>query len=151
MTTFKQQPIISAPGMDTNLKNPGSDVFHRVKSGDTNGAFSAVEIVTQPGQGVKVHVHTHEDELVYVLEGEVEVSLGDQKMTATAGVLAVLPRGIPHGFQNIGSTPSRIFDVISPGNFDNYFVELHNAYNGTDQADEATLSALAEKFSISYL
>ena len=151
MNAIKQQPILSVPGKDTNLANPGSDVFHRVKSGDTNGVFSTVEIVTQPGQGVKVHVHTHEDELVYVIEGEIEVTLGEQKMKATAGVLALLPRGIPHGFSNIGSQPSRILDVIMPGNFDNYFVELHNLYNGANKADEAKLAALAAKFDIRYL
>jgi quercetin dioxygenase-like cupin family protein len=151
MAVIKQQPILSVPGQDTNIGFPGSEVFHRAKSGDTGGVFSAVELVTQPGQGVQVHVHDHEDELVYVVEGEIEVTLGDQKMTATVGILALLPRGIPHGFTNVGNRPSRVLDVILPGSFDNYFVELHNLYDSSGQADEAKLNALAERYGIRYL
>jgi uncharacterized cupin superfamily protein len=65
-----------------------------------------------------------EDELVYLLEGEIEVTLGNQKMKAVPGVMSLLPRGIPHGFTNIGNKPSRLLDTILPGQFDNYFVEL---------------------------
>jgi quercetin dioxygenase-like cupin family protein len=113
--------------------------------------FSVVELVTEPGQGVSLHVHTHEDELVYVVDGQLEVTLGDQKMTATAGVLALLPRGIPHGFTNTGGTPSRLLDVILPGTFDNYFVALHNLFDGVGVADEAKLNELAETYGIRYL
>jgi hypothetical protein len=47
--------------------------------------------------------------------------------------------------------PSRILDVILPDNFDNSFVELHNAYNCTDRAGKTALNGLAEKFGIRYL
>lgn len=151
MATLAQQPIVSLPGQDTNIGVPGSAIFHRAKSSDTNGVFSVVELVTEPGQGVSLHVHTHEDELVYVVDGQLEVTLGDQKMTATAGVLALLPRGIPHGFTNTGGTPSRLLDVILPGTFDNYFVALHNLFDGAGMADEAKLNELAETYGIRYL
>ncbi len=151
MAEIKQQPILSLPDKDTNIGFPGTDIFHRAKSGDTDQVFSAVELVTQPGQGVMVHVHDYEDELVYVVDGEIEVTLGDQTMTATAGVLALLPRGIPHGFTNIGNKPSRVLDVILPGKFDQYFVELHNLYANSDTPDEAKLNELAEKYGIRYL
>ena len=150
-TKHTQQPILSVPNQDANIGIPGNDIFHRAKSADTGGVFSSVELVSQPGQGVSLHVHEDEDELVYVIDGEIEVTLGDQTMTATAGVLALLPRGIPHGFTNIGDKPSRILDVILPGKFDQYFVELHNLYANSDTPDEAKLNELAEKYGIRYL
>ena len=76
---------------------------HKVNSRDTNGVFSVVEVVTPPQGKVALHVHEREDELVYVLEGTLEVTLGGQTMTATKGVVALLPRGIPHGFTNVGA------------------------------------------------
>lgn len=151
MAQIKQQPILSLPDQDENVGFPGTDVFHRATSAATGGVFSVVELVTQPGEGVLAHVHEHEDELVYVVEGTIEVTLGDQTMTATQGVLALLPRGIPHGFTNIGEHPSRVLDVILPGNFDNYFVELHNLTTKNGQADDDKLTVLADKYSIRYL
>ena len=151
MAEIKQQPILSLPDKDDNIGFPGTDIFHRAKSSNADQVFSAVELVTQPGEGVMVHVHDYEDELVYVVDGEIEVTLGDQTMTATAGVLALLPRGIPHGFTNIGNKPSRVLDVILPGKFDRYFVELHNLYANSDTPDEAKLNELAEKYGVRYL
>jgi quercetin dioxygenase-like cupin family protein len=109
-----------------------------------------MEFVTPPGKGVTLHVHEREDELVYLLEGEIEVTLGNQKMKAIPGVMALLPRGIPHGFTNIGNKPSRLLDTILPGQFDNYFVELAALYAAGDPSEEQ-IDALSRKYRITYL
>jgi quercetin dioxygenase-like cupin family protein len=109
-----------------------------------------MEFVTPPGKGVALHVHEREDELVYLLEGEIEVTLGNQKMKAVPGVMALLPRGIPHGFTNIGNNPSRLLDTILPGQFDNYFVELA-ALSAEGDPSEEQIDALSRKYRIRYL
>jgi quercetin dioxygenase-like cupin family protein len=147
---FKQGPILVPPGGGEELNIPGSQFFHKVKSKDTNGVFSVIEIVTPPGKGVALHVHEREDELVYLLEGEIEVTLGNQKMKAVPGVMALLPRGIPHGFTNIGNKPSRLLDTILPGQFDNYFVELAALFAAGDPS-EKQIDALSRKYAIKYL
>ena len=150
MTQIQQQPIVSAPGGGDRLNIAGSEILHRANSGETDGVFSVVELVNDPGTGVSLHVHEHEDELAYVLDGEIEVTLGDDKMKAVPGVLALLPRDIPHGFTNTGAKPSRILDVIMPGRFDQYFVDMHNLYlNGEPAQDKA--DELARKYGIRYL
>ena len=145
-----QEPILVPPGEGEKLNIAGSPIFHKVKSKDTNGVFSVVEIVTPPGKGVALHVHEREDELVYLLEGEIEVMLGDQKMKAIPGVLALLPRGIPHGFKNVGHKPSRVLDTILPGQFDNYFVELAGLFTSGEPSQEQN-DALSRKYRIKYL
>jgi quercetin dioxygenase-like cupin family protein len=146
----KQEPILVPPGGGEQLNIAGSPIFHKVKSKDTNGVFSVMEFVTPPGKGVALHVHEREDELVYLLEGEIEVTLGDQKMKAVPGVMALLPRGIPHGFTNIGNKPSRLLDTILPGRFDNYFVELAALFAAGDPS-EAQIDGLSRKYRIKYL
>jgi quercetin dioxygenase-like cupin family protein len=106
--------------------------------------------LTPPQGKVALHVHEREDELVYVLDGTIEVTLGDQTMTAAAGVVALLPRGIPHGFTNIGQTPSRVLDTILPGGFDAYFVEAAALYANGEPAAE-NVDALSRKYAIRYL
>lgn len=132
------------------LNIAGGEFIHKVKSADTNNVFSVIEIHTPPGESVAAHVHENEDEIVYVLEGEIEVSLGDQTMLAVPGVMALLPRGIPHGFTNVGDTPSVVLDTILPGQFDNYFVEMAALYNNGEPTQEE-VDALSEKFSIRYV
>ena len=147
---FKQDPILVMPGGGDELLMAGSQFLHKVKSGDTNDVFSVIEIISPPGKGVSLHVHEHEDELVYLLDGEIEVTLGDQTMTAVSGVMALLPRGIPHGFVNNSDKPSKLLVTILPGPFDNYFVELAGLYSQGEPSDEA-VDALSKKYSIQYL
>ena len=148
--SFKQDPIVVLPDRGDSLEIAGGKFIHKVKSVDTNNVFSVVEILTPPGKGVSLHVHEKEDELVYLLQGEIEVTLGDQSMRAVPGVMALLPRGIPHGFTNVGDTPSIVIDTILPGAFDNYFAEMAALYESGEPTEEE-VDALSEKYSIKYL
>ena len=150
MNEFRQEPIVVPPNTGEELNIAGSPIFHKIKSKDTNGVFSVMEFVTPPGKGVALHVHEREDELVYLLDGEIEVTLGDQKMKAVPGVMALLPRGVPHGFTNIGNKPSRLLDTILPVAFDNYFVELAPLFSAGDPSEEES-DALSKKYRIKYL
>ena len=147
---FHQEPVVVLPDSGEQLNIAGSKILHKIKSSATNGVFSVMEIVTPPGKGVALHVHEREDELVDLLEGEIEVTLGNQKMKAVPGVLALLPRGIPHGFTNIGNKPSRLLDTILPGQFDNYFVELAALFAAGEPSEEQ-IDALSRKYRIKYL
>ena len=47
-----------------------------------------------------------------------------ERRTVSAGDCAILPRGIPHGFRNVGETPVRFVCVITPGGLEEYFLEV---------------------------
>jgi mannose-6-phosphate isomerase-like protein (cupin superfamily) len=60
---------------------------------------------------------------LYVLEGEVEFVLGEDAIPAGAGSCAYAPRGALHAFKNVGTSPSRVLVVYSPGGFEKFFLE----------------------------
>jgi len=96
-----------------------------VKGEDTDGHFALVEHPIAPrALAGPMHVHEHEDEYSYVLEGEVGFQVGDEVFSAGRGQLVAKPRGIWHGFWNAGEAPARVLELISPAGFENYFVEL---------------------------
>src|SRR5215470_2829312 len=45
---------------------------------DTGGAYCLLEVSLAPGIGVPRHTHTREDEVYFVLAGELEVAVGDE-------------------------------------------------------------------------
>jgi mannose-6-phosphate isomerase-like protein (cupin superfamily) len=49
-----------------------------VQKKDSNGAFSLLEAILVPGNEPPPHVHTREDELFYVLEGDFDVFVGEE-------------------------------------------------------------------------
>jgi quercetin dioxygenase-like cupin family protein len=96
-----------------------------VRSEDTGGRFSLVaHPIAARALAGPMHVHEHEDEYSYVLEGEVGFQVGDDVFTAGPGQLVAKPRGIWHGFWNAGDEPARVLELISPGGFERYFAEL---------------------------
>lgn len=144
-----QAPVVTTPDDDTRLNIGGSQLARKIRSDDTNGAFSVVEFISEPGEGVGLHTHNDEDELVYLLEGEIEVTLGDATMPAKPGTCALLPRDIPHGYVNTGETPSRLLAVLLPGKLDNFFLALSREL-AADREHEEHITKLCHSFGLTF-
>lgn len=87
----------------------------------TNGAYSLLEFTSPASSGPPLHVHTNEDEAIYVIEGEITYKIGDQTLKAGAGAFVLLPKGIPHTFRV--ETPAKALTILSPPGFESYFME----------------------------
>jgi uncharacterized cupin superfamily protein len=59
------------------------------------------------------HFHTHEDELVFVIEGEVVLRTDEGEQTLTAGMCAGFPAGVRNGHQlaNRSARPARYLEI----------------------------------------
>lgn len=91
----------------------------------TGGAFSLTEIVFQPGsQGTPLHLHTREEETYYVIEGELEVHVGDQKFVLASGGSVLLPRDVKHKVFPVGDKLTRVLMIISPPGLENMLMQL---------------------------
>ncbi len=103
----------------------GFGARYLIESAETEGRFGLVEHPIAPrALAAPLHVHEHEDEYTFVLEGLVGVRIGDEERVAGPGELVVKPRGIPHAFWNAGDEPARVLELISPAGFEAYFAEI---------------------------
>ena len=82
---------------------------------ESNGAYSVVEILSQPGDSTPMHVHQHEDEHFLILEGTARVVRGDETFDAPAGTTLALPRHIPHAWGNASNATLRMVVTCWPG------------------------------------
>lgn len=97
-------------------------LFHwLVPSELTSGALALADVTVRAGTEPPPHAHTHEDELFYVLEGELEVVVGETKRHAGVGQAVHLPRGSVHGFRVL-SPRARFLMLLTPGGLDRAFV-----------------------------
>ena len=120
---------------------PGERCLIRVPAADTNGAYSLVEIVSDPGDGTPLHVHQNEDEYLFVLEGTARVAVGDKIFDAQAGTMVRLPRNIPHAWGNRSDLRLRIAGICYPGGVE----EALRIVAGGGLID---IPALAERFGV---
>lgn len=97
-------------------------VLARIKATgeQTGGAFALVDELCPPGYATPLHIHHAEDEAFYVLEGEVTIFCGDERLKAGAGTYAFGPRNVPHGFRVEGNEPARLLILATPSGFDQF-------------------------------
>lgn len=140
-------PILRLPGEGKAVGVLSDRSTFKVLSEETDGAYAILEQVIPAGHGPPLHVHRHETEVFYVLEGQFEFTVGEKHVTAPQGTLLAGPRDIPHTFRNIGSTPGRILLTVIPGRFANYFIEVDNI----PDRDLATIKRICAKYDVEIL
>ena len=87
---------------------------------DTNGAFALFDATLVPGTEPPPHVHSREDELFYVLEGEFDVYVGKEVFNGKIGECIFLPRFTPHAFV-IRSPRLRLLILFAPAGVEEAF------------------------------
>ncbi len=88
-------------------------------SRETGGARTSLELEVQPGGGVPVHRHADHDELIEVVAGEIEVTLGGKSRRLGAGERVLIPRGAIHRWSNPSPDhPLKFRGAMTPGHPD---------------------------------
>jgi mannose-6-phosphate isomerase-like protein (cupin superfamily) len=85
---------------------------------DTGGLMTAFEVLGGPEAAPPLHVHEREDEAFYVLEGEIELHVGDVVTRLGPGGFAFAPRRVPHAWAVTSDVPARHYTVATPAGFD---------------------------------
>jgi quercetin dioxygenase-like cupin family protein len=117
-----QRSVVVAPGDGTTIEGPvGGPLTFKVRGDQTGDALTAFENVIPPGEGPPMHVHAHEDESWYVLEGALRFSLDGELAAASTGTFVFVRRGTPHCFQNVGDAPARILVLFTPSGMERFF------------------------------
>ena len=134
----------------------GLPTWIRASGTETNGTFSLIDQVIPAGLASPWHLHHHEDESFYVIDGTMTVVVGDRAVTLNAGDYGFGPRGIPHGFRIEGAKPARILLMTNSSRLAAFVRETSiPAESATppepNPADLPKLVAAAEKYGLSIL
>ena len=102
-----------APSLEASKWENGNLTTNLAEKKDTNGAFLLMEATLAPGTEPSPHVHSHEDELFYVLEGGFDVYVGEKAFKVKTGECVFLPKFKPHEFI-IRSPRLRVLALFTP-------------------------------------
>ncbi len=75
-------------------------------------ACSASLSILEPGAGAPTHFHNAADEVIVVLEGTLEMWIGEERRLVGAEHTVSLPAGVPHGFRAVGPGPTRFLAFL---------------------------------------
>lgn len=134
----------------TNWDVLGSKITGKILSEDTNGEYSVIITETPPNGGPPKHIHTHEDELFYVLQGRYEFIFGDSLIIAKQGDMVHLPKGKPHAFKNIDTITGVTMNTITPGGFEGFFAGI-SSLSKQNLLGRKQIDSLANVYEIRFL
>ena len=103
---------------------------------DTGGRVTLLETREVRGMEPPCHQHQWEDEVLYVLAGELAVCVGGTWTAAPPGTTVLVPRGAEHGFAVVSDT-ALIVTTFAPAGFEGFY---QAADAGTAWADTTPLA-----------
>jgi len=122
-----------------HIKLGGEPNDCKVSAKDTKGAMSIFEFNGRGG-GPR-HLHYDQDEWIYIIEGEFDVCVGDERFRLGVGESVFLPRKVAHLWGCVSDKPGKIINVYQPaGKMEEFFREIGKPFK-----DLITLEQLVNK------
>lgn len=144
-----QKVLLIRSGEGVTFDILGIPTVAKFNADDTSGAYLLSEQIVPPGMGVPPHVHTREDEIFFVLDGEVEFLAGERVIIGRAGDIVHAPRDVPHSYRAVGDNPAHMRFVAIPGGLEGMFRELATWPPGPP--DMVQLGELCGRYGIRFL
>jgi quercetin dioxygenase-like cupin family protein len=114
-----------------------------VSSLDGAASTAVVYFELEPGEHTGLHTDSAE-EIVLVLSGTAEATVGDERGVLRAGALGLVPALVPHDVRNVGEETVRVVGFFSSGSvvsvFDDPMLPAGVSVVGTPRPDEAALA-----------
>jgi quercetin dioxygenase-like cupin family protein len=99
-------------------------------SGDESaGGIQVCYDLLDPGVVVPPHYQPDEDELFFVVDGEIEITVGAQTKILRKGGFGYAPRNTTHAFRNVTDKPAAMFTLNTPAGHERGFQAAERILN----------------------
>ena len=117
-----------------------------VVSGTATGMF---ELTIGPGARVPpAHSHSGNEEIVYVLEGKLRYSVGEETRDLGPGDRMHTPRGVVHAFSNPHGETAKALIMLTPDIGAQYFRDIAEIAGAPGGPDPAKMAAMMTKYGL---
>lgn len=117
--------------------------------GSQNASMGIFELAIPPASNVPPpHSHSHNEEIVYVLEGTLRYTVGSDKRDLTPGQTMHTPKGVVHGFSNPFGSIARALIIMSPDIGAQYFKDVAAVINAGGPPDKTALVSVMSRYGL---
>lgn len=118
-------------------------------SDDTQGRYSSMLNTVPQGLGAPPHQHPW-DESFYVLKGEVEFMLGDERHVLKNGDYVLAPANTPHAFKGLSNEEGLLIPFESPGHSHRFFQEINDTVRAIPE-DLGKMPDIGERHQVTFI
>ena len=117
--------------------------------GSQSRSLGIFELEVPPGSNVPPpHSHSDNEEIVYVLEGTLRYSVGNERRDLSHGETMFTPKGAVHQFSNPFSESARALIIMSPDVGAQYFRDVAEVINAGGPPNKAALAAVMSRYGL---
>ena len=144
-TVMTAKPVIQMPGEAQAVTLSGQPMAFLL-TGENTKYTSMFEWTVPAHFSTGLHVHRVQEETFYVLEGECDWQIGDQRVTAKPGTYVFIPPGVAHNIGNTSDRPARVIMTVSPPGHERYFEELAKIVACDRSPDAKVIAELRNRY-----
>ena len=122
LSAFGVDHVVGA--QDRMYWGPGDRYTFLVTGEESGGSMFALDCLVGAGGGPPPHRHLAEDELFYIVEGEISFTANAETRAVRAGESVFVARGTAHSYRNVGGAPARMVAVYTPSGMEGWFREV---------------------------
>lgn len=126
-------PFLDHAAQAVETWREGVDTQMRVSALTASHQLCIFEQYCAPGHGAPIHIHAVE-EVLEVMDGTAEITLGDETRVVTANESVLIPAGARHGFKNVGAGTLKVRATMAAPIFEATYdarAELSRRYSPT--------------------
>jgi quercetin dioxygenase-like cupin family protein len=107
------------------------------------------ELTVMPGAHVPPpHSHSNNEEILYVTEGMLRYTVGDETRDLRPGESMHTPKGVVHAFSNPFPDAARALVILSPDIGSQYFVDVAEVVKKGGPPDKAAMAAVMQRYGV---
>jgi quercetin dioxygenase-like cupin family protein len=123
VTTDEPYALTRGEGLSDVWFFGGARCSVKIGGDQTGGRLYQVHITEQRGSGPPLHIHQDADETFYVIDGELTIYVGDERIEARPGDFVFGPKGVAHAYV-ARSEQAEFLATFAPASMDRFFEEL---------------------------
>ncbi len=135
--------------MSTIEINVGQLGIRYLVDGSQTASLGIFELTVPPNSNVPPpHSHSNNEEIVYVLEGELRYVVGSDARDLTFGQSMQTPKGTVHAFSNPFGSVARALIILSPDIGAQYFKDVAAVVNAGGPPDKVALMTVMNRYGL---
>ncbi len=123
-------------GMKHTMGRGTLEIDAKISTADSQGAIFLWEVTAAEKSGPPRHVHFHQDEWFYVVQGEFVVEIGGTIYFLSPGDSILLPRGVPHAYAHVSDDVGKMLVAVFPAcTFEQFHEESRHVGPGSTREE----------------
>lgn len=115
----EDDPIVLGADEGRRYAMGNLSAIFKADGAETGGRYAVSEWIVDAGfTGVGPHSHDENEELFHVLDGDVEILIGEIWTAVARGTFVRIPARTMHDFRNPHSSGARLLNIFMPGGFE---------------------------------